>query len=693
MENYTIDFTKLNDIFDTYFAANALWENKPDNITILVDIVALFRPKNIQVNQKVSLVPLIHILEKDETRKKEFTRYLFELFENKRFVKIITDVGIYSTDSFVGEFKNKFYNQFLPELSSHDSVRFILNQVFFNKNDHHWVKKIPYGEVKTLFNLVSPTLINERFDKQSQIAQLILGLDILTLRICGKALEKEIIKIVPDLDDINSPFLALHNELEDLNQIIEKDKKLLDPDDLDYKQAQVILGQCKAYIEKAFKNSKKYGISLGVNKDLTRLRQQLTRIEEILPILTTKTHDYENNMIELFLKLIFYNSQRKNLRQFLSDSGQLFAYEITSHTARTGFKYISSDQKEYWKMLRDALGGGFIVGIMCITKLLLSQVEASDFGYAFLYSANYALGFVILYLLGFTLATKQPAMTASTLVTYLEYGLKNDLKDHYRYKKFAKFFAQLIRTQFIAFFGNVIMAFPIALAGAWALSYFLNYNIAEPKAEHLFFDLNPVASLAILHAGIAGVYLYISGLIAGGVSNRNKFYNIEKRIEDLPFLKRTFGKEKASQLGSWFIHYWPGMMSNMWFGIFMGTTASIGIFLGLNLNIRHITFGAGNLGLAIFGNHMHATTYQIFVSLLGIFLIGFMNFSVSFGLSLATAFKAKNIPFREVNPVLYSIYKYFTLHPTEFIFPTYDEQEEIDKTAQDLKKEHNDNVD
>ena len=37
---------------------------------------------------------------------------------------------------------------------------------------------------------------------------------------------------------------------------------------------------------------------------------------------------------------------------------------------------------------------------------LLSKLDVSPFGSAFLYSMNYALGFIIIYLLGYTLATK-----------------------------------------------------------------------------------------------------------------------------------------------------------------------------------------------------------------------------------------------------------------------------------------------
>jgi site-specific recombinase len=99
------------------------------------------------------------------------------------------------------------------------------------------------------------------------------------------------------------------------------------------------------------------------------------------------------------MTLIGYNSRKSNIRKLVGQSTQLLAYEITHHTAQTGEHYITSSRQEYWKMFRSACGGGLIVGVMCIVKLLLGKVHSSEFGHAFLYSLNYAIGFTLIYLL------------------------------------------------------------------------------------------------------------------------------------------------------------------------------------------------------------------------------------------------------------------------------------------------------
>ncbi|AWM13497.1 hypothetical protein DI487_06235 [Flavobacterium sediminis] len=53
----------------------------------------------------------------------------------------------------------------------------------------------------------------------------------------------------------------------------------------------------------------------------------------------------------------------------------------------------------------------------------------------------------------------------------------------------------------------------------------------------------------------------------------------------------------------------------------------------------------------------------------GLVLIGFINFIVSFGLSLALAFKSRNIPFQELRSISRAVWRYFRKKPLRFFFP------------------------
>ena len=322
-------------------------------------------------------------------------------------------------------------------------------------------------------------------------------------------------------------------------------------------------------------------------------------------------------------------------------------------------------------MFWTALGGGVIVGIFCIFKVFLSKMDTSIFGHAFLYSLNYALGFIAIYVMGFTLATKQPAMTASALISALETDRKNrDLPDNEKHKAFAKFFARVFRSQFIAFVGNVITAFSVPLLGIWLIDIIFDYNLALTKWYHLIRDLSPIHSMAVLHAAIAGVFLFLSGIIAGAVANRDKYQHIYYRIQEHPLLKMSIGRTRTKKLATLYEKKWAGIISNFWFGVFMGTTASIGIFLGLNLDVRHITFSSGNLALGLYGANWNVATDAIVWGIVGIVIIGMVNFLVSFGLSMGLAFRSRNIPLSEIRIVAASIWRHFKKEPLSFFFPT-----------------------
>ena len=217
---------------------------------------------------------------------------------------------------------------------------------------------------------------------------------------------------------------------------------------------------------------------------------------------------------------------------------------ITNHTAETGSQYITSSFKEYLKMFWKASGGGVIVGALCVLKMLYSYIPGSDFSHAVLYSFNYAMGFIMIYLMNFTLATKQPAMTAATMAKVLS----EDQNHQRNYQDFANLVSKLFRSQFIAFVGNVLWAFPVSLAIIYGLDVLLSQNFAVEKSTKLLTDLNPFESKAILHASIAGFYLFISGIISGNVGNNSVYYKIPKRIAKNPFMNQFFGEKFTKRL-------------------------------------------------------------------------------------------------------------------------------------------------
>lgn len=664
----------LASFFEKNFDDNNLWEYKAQETDLLAELVNFLRPRNLKNLSSVDLGELLLILKQNEQYRNGLAMYLKELFKKKKFSKILTDAGILTDADFIFEVKKRLFAKLIPDQPEKDTLEYLLNQVFYLKTDPVWIEKIPRQQLEQLFELLKLKPIYTVSKNNTPLTELLFAIEVIIHRIVGRALETEVIKMVPEYENLESPFLAFQKEFTEISvKLTEERQNFIDADDLGYKQLMILHRQCVNYVRSAFKNSEKYGISLRVNQSLLRIRQQLERLKTLLPMLVLNSPDEaKKHTIELGIDLITYNCDKNNVRKLINESTQLLSYEVTQHTARTGEHYITKDRKEYFRMFWRAFGGGMVVGVLCIIKIFLSKMDTSAFGHAFFYSLNYSLGFIAIYVLGVTLATKQPAMTASALISALETDAKNkSSKNDEKHKAFAEFFARVFRSQFIAFVGNVITAFSVPLLLIWLIDITFDYNIALTKWYHLIRDLSPIHSLAVLHAAIAGVYLFLSGIIAGAVANRDKHQHIYYRIQEHPLLKRSFGRVRTLKIAKLYEKKWAGIVSNFWFGVFMGTTASIGIFLGLDLDVRHITFSSGNFALGLYGADWNVATNAIVWGIVGIVIIGMVNFLVSFGLSLGLAFRSRNIPLSELRLVAASIWKHFKKKPGSFFFPNF----------------------
>lgn len=663
---------KLQHIFQKYIS---LSENNTDisvDIEFFSRIVHVFRPKIIQRTKEIPLTPLMLLLNENEHYKEVLAQTFQRLIQQKEFDQIISDAAIIKDTDFLYEVRKRTIEKLLPQQPPKNSLQFVLNQVFYSSSDPIWLKNVPTDHLEDLMDILQIPSLYQETKENFAMSELLYGIEVLILRITGKAMETDVNKMVPEFQNFDSPFIALQREFGELHQrLLSSDTHYISSNDLTYKQILLFHNQCENYIDTAFENSKKFGISMKVNQSLLRIRLQLERIKELLPfIVLNRDEDRKHQTVQLGLRLIHYNCDKNNIQKLINESTQVLSYEITQHTAHTGEKYITESRKEYFKMLRTAGGGGIIVAFLCIFKVLLSKLDTSIFGHAFFYSMNYSFGFIAIYILGCTLATKQPSMTATTLVSALEHGAKNisgNVLDKYR--SFAILFARVFRSQFIAFVGNVFLAFPVALFLIWSIDFIFDYNIAHKKWHTLLNDLSPVTSPAIFHAAIAGIFLFISGIIAGSIANRDKHNSVYYRIQEHPILKKTFGKKKTEKFAKWYEKKWAGIISNFWFGVFMGSTASIGIFLGLNLDIRHITFASGNLALGLYGNDFQVPLQMIIWGIIGIGVIGFVNFIVSFSLSLFLAFRSRDIALAEIRLVTISVWRYFKEKPLHFFFP------------------------
>lgn len=663
---------KFHKTIDQVFQSHI--HHKKNALLFLVELVGVFRRAYRHSGSIPSLMPLISAIKENPEYLDFLKQVIYEFFKDKRKIELLTDAALIDDLDFFKELYQRISYKIVPSQPPKNSIQYAFNQIFYSSLDIRWIRRIPKKEMLYLASLLGQNNIYSSEKTSFVVREIITAALILSQRMGGLSQNTNVKNLIPEFNDLESPFIAFDKELNQLCQrILSSQTSSLNITDnqLDFKQLNVLSHQCEAFINQAFDNSSKYGISLKINQTLLLIQQQIKRIQELYSLLfTIDEKDQQEKTIDFILKLITYNSTKNNIRQLINDSIYNVTYEITTHTGKTGEHYITSGKEDYIKMFKTAAWGGVIVAFLCIFKVMISKTEMSDFGHALGYSINYALGFITIYLTGSTLATKQPAMTASTIAHSLQNINLTDKKSKgIRYSLFAELFSKVFRSQFIAFVGNVFLAFPVALILVTLFQLLLGENLAQSKAEHLLADLNIWETPVVFHAFIAGVYLFISGIISGDIANRNKYTKLYYRISEHPLLKRTIGHKRAVKLSVWMEKKWPGVVSNMWFGIFMGTTFAVGNFLGVDLNVRHITFASGNFALGLYGSSFHIALSTLLWCIIGIGIIGFINFIVSFTLSILVALRSLNIPMGELKNMAVAIFTKFRENPYVFFFP------------------------
>lgn len=633
-----------------------------DHFARLVQVV---RPTSQEWKDRV--VPrfdaLVALLENDAVLCAGLSAYVQRITKGMTFHRTLTDAGLPSGE-FWQELRRRIGYRFLPPQPEEGTSEHLLVNVFYREGDTEWVGALPEGRCIRLLDLLGYS--GEKEDAHG-VQELMFAAQVLGLRIAGKAFDAEVLRMVPDRENLDNPFLVLADDLDEHLQGMQASVAARNMDGPGHQRTVALLDECRNVIAEAYGHAARFGMTMRLNQQLMRMQQMLDRLEVVLQILAIDaSRTPASKRVQLLKQLASFSSGSTRISAFLYASTQVVALEITQHTGRTGEHYITSSHQEYRRMLMTALGGGALVAVACLIKAWMGTFEASPFGYALLFSLNYAWVFIGIYLLRLTLATKQPAMTAATIAASLDAGRKEGGR---HYGALAVLVARVLRSQFIAFVGNVFMAFPVAILLAWGWTWAMGPELLAHKSGKLLYELHPFASPALPHAAIAGIFLFLAGLIAGSVGNWSVHGRIPQRLREHPVLKLWLGAGMRARLASYFERNAPGIISNFWFGVFMGSVGMVGTFFGLPLDIRHITFAAGNLGLALVGADWHLDAWTVAWSALGIGLIGFVNFTVSFGLSLILALRSRGIPLRELMPIVVAVRERFRRHPTTFLVP------------------------
>jgi site-specific recombinase len=266
--------------------------------------------------------------------------------------------------------------------------------------------------------------------------------------------------------------------------------------------------------------------------------------------------------------------------------------------------------------------------------------------------------------LGFSLASKQPAMTGSALADTLEQenGLRAEVE----------LVASISRTQFIAAVGNVGTAIPVAMLVDLVVQLAVGHPLLSPEhaAEGLL-ALHPLRSLSLPFAAITGVFLWLSSMAAGWAANWSAFRSLPRAVARSRRVRHVLGEPRARRLGGLLARHLSGVVGYLALGFLLGFVPVLFKFAGPGLEVRHVTLSAASL--AFDASALLAagelTVGPVLWAALGVVLIGVLNFGVSFGLALRVALQARDIVRKDRRKLLQVLWRTFVAHPGRFVFP------------------------
>jgi site-specific recombinase len=628
---------------------------------LLVDLVDELRPARPEhgADALTRLHALEFLLLSQEDWREALAGRLRAEFEACTQTSLYSDLGILPSTGFFSELWRRMGDRLLPSPYDPGSLRSLLARLFHRKTDRLWVEAIGDEHWARLFALLGLDFLQTQGGRQT-LLEMLESMRIIAYRLAATGLEPELAEVLPDLRRFESPFVAQHLETERF--IAAWHEALLEgtPLALDHLHVLVLLDQCEQTIARIRRNTQATGVSVALTYRLQRASENIERQRLLLPLLDPSPGLHRlDASTRLFKRLVTAECTRAQLRPHFSRNTELLARAVTEHAGRTGEHYITSSASEYRQMFRAALGAGAIVPLLAFAKLWLHDLHAAPLIQGLLYGLNYAIGFALIQVMHFTLATKQPAMTATHLATALDAppGQRPDPGE------IVETIVRLCRSQFIAVVGNIVLALPLAFVVCLAWEHFTGDTAVTPEtAHHLMVDLHPWQSLALFHAAIAGIYLFVSGLVSGYFDNATVYRHIPDRIRGLPWLRRLAGDARADRLGRWMGDNLGGLAGNVAFGFMLGLTGVVGHNLGLPLDIRHVTFAAANFGIGL------EALREVPAALSAAWVLA--------GIALMLAMRARRLPWREMRHLARPLLRRLGRTPLDFFRPPPDRNAE-----------------
>ncbi len=424
------------------------------------------------------------------------------------------------------------------------------------------------------------------------------------------------------------------------------------------------LDACRQAANSVYAHLEQHGVSVGLVFTLRQLRERMLRVRELMDCLLSDTSD--TSTARLLSRLATVGAERGSLRALIASNSSLLAAKLAERSAETGEHYITRTPAEYRSMLAKAAGGGAATALTTWAKFSLGALGLAAFWGGFWAGAMYAASFILIQLMQWTLATKQPAMTAPAMAAKLM-----DLSAGNAVEDFVDEVTNLVRSQVAAVLGNVGLVVPVVVAisgGLWLASG--APMISRTEADYVFKSLSLLSPTTLLFAAFTGVLLFASSLVAGWTENWFVLNRLDSAMRYNPRITALLGVPRAQRWARFMREHISGFAANISLGFMLGLVPPVLAFFGLGLEARHVTLSAGQLAAAAASYGLEALRLpQFWWCVAAIPLIGLLNLCVSFYFAFQLALRARSVSGIDRARIRSAIYARWRQRPASFLLP------------------------
>ena len=571
---------------------------------------------------------------------------------------LLADHGFAPHQSLFSEFSRRLAVRWLPRSPDTDHLGELL-QLLFEARDTEWLAQLNPLQLQKIGALL-----------RGALPWRTLLLDALTLQaaaISGAGHAPGLRRRMSDASLQAQPFRQLPLQLAVLREALDAGEPSLQH--ASYLRA--VLDACRSAAASVFEHLEAHGVSVDIVFAAEQLQRRLRRFESLLDCLLAEDATAALQAARaLLLELVAVNGERGGLRALFAEHSSLLARQMAERHAETGEHYITTDRAGWMDMLRRAAGGGAVIAGTTLAKFAISALALGAFWGGFWAGVNYAVSFLIVMLLHWTVATKQPAMTAPALADSLA-KLKPGDDNAPEIEGFVDRVAQLMRSQFAGIVGNVLVCFPLVLAVQLLAHLVLGQPLVGAEKAEAVLQSQTLLGPTLFFAAFTGILLFASSLIAGWAENAFVLHRLDSAMAWNPRITRWLGAERAKAWAAWWRTNISGVVANTSLGLMLGLVPALLGFLGLGLEVRHVTLASGQLAAALgalgWPLLLRPEFWWCMAAIVG---IGVLNVGVSFWLALRLALRSRGVRIPERRRLAQALRWRLRQAPLSFLLPT-----------------------